>query len=409
MRDSIRGGSMREHRRSVTWRSVVFGLGLVVALVAVLRWQPPAVSGQQQNPLAQPFVGVTTDGTVESGLFAIRSTGVSTGPVRTAALAFLHALTPDQREATTFAADDIEWRDWNNVHRAARKGVSFREMNETQRELAFAMMAAGLSAKGLQKSRNVMRLNGHLAELVNNFEEYGEFLYWITVMGEPSDTEPWGWQLDGHHLVINYFVLGDQVVMTPTFMGSEPVIAESGQFAGTRVMQDEQQRGLALAQSLTPEQRAVAVIRADKPGNNALSQAFRDNLVLDYAGLPASRLNETQRTLLLDLIGEYVGNMAEGHARVRMDEVRRHLDRTTFAWIGDIGPDAVFYYRIHSPVILIEFDHQSPIALGRRGDPPSRRHVHSVVRTPNGNDYGKDILRQHYEAHRNDPAHGHRH
>ena len=46
-----------------------------------------------------------------------------------------------------------------------------------------------------------------------------------TVMGTPSATEPWGWQFDGHHAVINYFVLGDQVVMSPHFAGSEPVIA----------------------------------------------------------------------------------------------------------------------------------------------------------------------------------------
>ncbi len=390
-------------------RGLVAGM-LAGALLVALRWLPLSGQSQQpQDPLSQPFVGVTTNGTVESGLFGIRSTGVSTTPVRLGAEAFLASLTVEQRGRTTFAADDIEWRDWNNVHRAARKGVSFKEMSPAQRDLAFAMMAAGLSAKGLEKSRNVMRLNEHLAELVNNFEEYGEFLYYITIMGTPSATEPWGWQLDGHHLVVNYFVLGDQVVMTPTFMGSEPVRADSGKYAGVSVMHDEQQRGLALALSLTPEQRAVAVVRDGKPGNNALAQAFRDNLVLDYAGLPATALNAEQRTLLLELIGEYVHNMAEGHARVRMDEVRRHLDRTYFAWIGAIGPEAVFYYRIHSPVILIEFDHQTPVAIGQRGGPPSRRHVHSVVRTPNGNDYGKDLLRQHYEAHRHDSTHGHRH
>jgi len=32
-------------------------------------------------------------------------------------------------------------------------------------------------------------------------------------------------------------------------------------------------------------------------------------------------------------------------------------------------------------------------------DKPNRQHIHCVVRTPNGNDYGKDILRQHYQAH----------
>ena len=96
-----------------------------------------------------------------------------------------------------------------------------------------------------------MRLNHTLAELNNNdFEEYGEWLYWITVMGKPSATEPWGWQLDGHHVIINYFVLGDQVVMTPSFVGSEPVTATSGKYAGTTVLQDEQNRGLALMNAL---------------------------------------------------------------------------------------------------------------------------------------------------------------
>jgi hypothetical protein len=111
---------------------------------------------------------------------------------------------------------------------------------------------------------------------------------------------------------------------------------------------------------------------------------------------------------LVDLVAEYVGNMADGHARVRMDEVRAHLDETFFAWIGDTAPQAAFYYRVQSPVILIEFDHQGPIALPGPRDVPTREHVHTVVRTPNGNDYGKELLRQHYETHRGDSTHGHR-
>ena len=55
---------------------------------------------------------------------------------------------------------------------------------------------------------------------------------------------------------------------------------------------------------------------------------------------------------------------------------------------------SVFYYRVHSPVILIEFDHQRGIAFDN--DAPTRDHIHTVVRTPNGNDYGKDLLRQHH-------------
>jgi hypothetical protein len=227
-------------------------------------------------------------------------------------------------------------------------------------------------------------------------------------MGTPSATGPWGWQLEGHHLIVNYFVLGDQVVMTPTFIGSEPVSADSGRYAGTVVLQAEERKGLALMQSLSDAQRTAATIASEKTRNNALAQAYKDNLVLDYAGIAATELDPTQRSLLIELIAEYVGNLRDDHARIRMAEVLEHLDHTYFAWAGGASDDAVFYYRIQSPVILIEFDHQTPVALeGPRV--PSRRHVHTVVRTPNGNDYGKDLLRQHYERHRNDPEHGHAH
>ena len=375
----------------------------VLPVVAVVAAQGP---GQKPDPIDEPFKGVTTNGSVTPELFTIRSTGVSTGPVRAAAVAFLGALPPEQRAKTTYPVDDIEWRKWNNVHRYTRQGVSFKEMSDEQRTRAFALLGAGLSAKGLEKSRNIMRLNETIAEMTKRFDEYGEGLYHLTVMGEPSDSSPWGWQLDGHHLVINYFVLRDQVVMTPTFMGSEPVHADAGKYAGTTVLQDEQNEGLALVQALTPEQQKKAILQSEKTANNSLAQAFRDNLVLDYAGVRASELTAAQKKQLLGVIDEYVSNMAAGHAKVRMAEVEQHLDDTYFAWIGPTGADAVFYYRIQSPVILIEFDHQTPVALpGPKV--PGRVHVHTVVRTPNGNDYGKDLLRQHYAAHRQDPAHGH--
>ena len=196
--------------------------------------------------LAEPFKGITTNGQIEPGLFAIRSTGVSTEPVRKAAATFLAGLTRQQRAKTLFAVDDPEWRKWMNQSFYVRQGVSFLEMSPEQREKAFGLLRASLSARGLKLTRDIMRLNETLGELTgNNFDEYGEWQYHITVMGQPSATEPWGWQFDGHHAVINYFVLGDQVVMTPFFTGSEPVVATSGKYKGTSILQDEQNRGLA--------------------------------------------------------------------------------------------------------------------------------------------------------------------
>ena len=361
----------------------------------------------EDRGLAEPFKGVTTDSNVVSNLFPIRSTGVSTEPVRKAAEAFFETLTPQQWAQTFFPVEDVEWRKWMNQHFYIRQGTSFKDMTDKQREAAFNLLRASLSAKGLQQSRDIMRLNHTLGELNNNnFEEYGEGLYWITMMGKPSDKEPWGWQLDGHHLVINYFVMGDQVVMTPTFMGSEPVTATSGKFKGTTVLRDEQNKGIALINALDEAQRKKAIIQVSKTGNNNVGEAFKDNIVLDYAGIRAAELSAKQKEQLLDLIHEYVRNMRDAHAKVKMDEVRRHLDDTRFAWIGGTDSNSVFYYRIHSPVVLIEFDHQSPIALRHleRGK-PTREHIHTVIRTPNGNDYGKDLLRQHYKEH----PHPHQH
>jgi len=379
-------------------------LGLTMALVYAQapqrRAAGPGPAEREATALAQPFRGITTDGTVRPGLFKLQSTGVSTEPVRRAAEAFLSALTPEQRSRTTFPVDDSEWRKWMNVHRWPRQGVNFLELSETQREAAFGLLRASLSAKGLKLSQDIMKLNHTLGELNNNnFTEYGEWLYHLTIMGEPSTEQPWGWQLDGHHLIINYFVLRDQVVMSPVFVGSEPVVARAGKYRGVSILQEEQDRGLALRRSLTAAQQRQAVLQVAKTENTILAQAFQDNLVLDYAGIAAAELGPVQRDQLLGLIGLFVANMDDGHARVKMDEVRAHLDETHFAWLGGDADDSVFYYRIQSPVVLIEFDHQRPANLRHlAADPlrPNREHIHAVVRTPNGNDYGKDLLRQHY-------------
>ena len=357
----------------------------------------------EKTGLAEAFRGVTTDGKVQPGLFPIRSTGVSTGPVRKAAKEFLAALTEPQRTKTKFAVDDIEWRKWMNQDFYVRQGVSFMEMSEPQKQKAFGLLKASLSAKGLQLSKDIMRLNYTLGELNNNdFVRYGEWQYWITIMGDPAGNGPWGWQIDGHHLIVNYFVLGDQVVMAPGFFGSEPVIAPSGKYKGTAILQDEQRQGLDFLRSLDTTQAKKAILSSSKAANNALGEAFKDNLVLDYAGIRCNELTSTQKKHLLALANLWVGNMDDGHAKVKLAEVEKYLDDTYFAWIGESNDKSVYYFRIHSPVVLIEFDHQRPVGLrhlSSNAQLPDHEHIHTVIRTPNGNDYGKDLLRQHYALH----------
>lgn len=355
----------------------------------------------EEKGLAESYRGIAIDGAMQEGLFPIRSTGVSTAPVREATYTFISTLTKEQRSRTLYPVDDPEWRKWMNQHFYVRQGISFEEMSEVQREAAFGLLRVSLSAKGMQLSRDIMRLNHTLGELKDNdFFEYGEWRYSITVMGEPSVTEPWGWQLDGHHLIVNYFVLGDQVVMSPSFFGSEPVKAESGKYEGVEILQEEQDAGLAFMRSLTREQQVTATLATEKDGNFNLGEAFRDNIDIDVTGIAAGDLSAEQRSDLLGLIALYVGNMDEGHAAVKMEEIAEHIDDTHFTWIGGTGDNAVYYYRILSPVVMIEFDHQRPANLRHIYPPvPNRQHIHTVIRTPNGNDYGKDLLRQHLKQH----------
>ncbi len=357
-----------------------------------------AAKASEKRQLAAPWVGVTTNGSPLSRLFSIAPTGVSTAPARAAAQEFLASLSDAERARTLYPVDDPEWQKWGNWHFYWQQGIRLDKMSAKQRKLALRVVRSGLSASGYRKTRDVMRLNHTLAELTDNFDEYGEWLYYLTVMGEPSASEPWGWQFEGHHVIVNYFILGDQIVMTPVFMGSEPVVANSGKFQGAAVMQAEQAKGAALMDSLDADQRDKAILggRDGKPGVSTLGEAFSDNLVLDYAGIRASDLTDLQRELLMDIVAEFVNNMKPGHAKIRLKEIREHLEETYFGWIGTTGPAGVYYYRVHSPVVLIEFDHQSPIALDGPRRVATRRHIHSVVRTPNGNDYGKDLLRLHY-------------
>ncbi|MDC6389332.1 DUF3500 domain-containing protein [Maribacter sp. PR1] len=355
----------------------------------------------EDKALAEKFQGITTsDGKIEN-LFPISATGISTKFITGAAKQFLSSLDQEQLGRTTYPIEDLEWRKWSNVDNGiyTRQGVSLKEMDQKQKNLAFDLMQESLSAKGLQLSRDIMKTDQTLAELNNRTDMFDEELYFFTVMGSPSQTEPWGWQLDGHHLVINYFVLGDQIVMSPVFMGGEPIITTTGKYAGNTLFQDEQNLGLSLMQSLSPEQQKEATLSKEKKHNSNKGEASKDNIVLDLEGLNVKNLSTNVKTALLFLIEQYISNMREGHHEIKMEEIKSYWDETWFAWIGNTTEDAVFYYRIHSPVILIEFDHQGVVGVPNVKDRgPTRNHIHTVVRTPNGNDYGKDLLKQHLET-----------
>jgi hypothetical protein len=207
--------------------------------------------------------------------------------------------------------------------------------------------------------------------------------------------------------VLNCFVLGRQMVLTPAFWGAEPSYADHGPFKGIRIFQDEERAGLKLMRSFSAEQQTRAIVYHSMMGgdlpegrrhfadNLHLGGAFQDNRIVPYEGLPGSELTALQRRDLMELVGKYLRSLPEGPRRARIAEVERHLAETHFCWIGGFSEESPFYYRVQSPVTFIEFDHHAGVFLTNAE--PAKFHVHTIVRTPNGNDYGFDLLRQHYK------------
>ncbi|WP_405967992.1 DUF3500 domain-containing protein [Streptomyces sp. NBC_00015] len=347
--------------------------------------------------ITEEFFGLTTDGKRIEDLYTIHSQKVATGPVTAAAQAFLAGLSDSEKSDAQFAVHSTEWRLWSNTDAYSRQGVSIADLSEEKNALGEALLKAALSAQGLETTQLTRKINKAACEAINS-TQYAEAYYW-TIMGTPSATEPWGFQFDGHHLVVNYFVLGDQVVMSPCFWGCEPTSMEIDG-TKTEVMQEEIEAALAVVNSLDSTQQSTAVLKSEKDNDEITAGAFTDNAVVEYKGILATRLTAVQRKLLLTLIDRFVGKARDDVAKVQKAEIRRHLAETYFAWMGGTAAESAFYCRIQSPVIWIEVDCQSPFAFGSlygeiNGGAPTQQHLHCVVRTPNGNDYGKELLRQH--------------
>jgi Protein of unknown function (DUF3500) len=364
-----------------------------------------AFLAENDAALDEPFRGVTSDGVVPARN-RVR-TEMATGAIRESAASFLDLLDAPTRTRLSFPFGSNEWRAWFNPHiDVYRHGVMLEDLSTVQRDAFLDVLRVTLSARGSAQARDIMRLNELLAELTGRPDDYGEWPYFASFFGEPSVDAPWGFQLDGHHLAINCVAVGDELAMTPMFMGSEPCEGRAGRFAGIRVLDVEERVGLDLIRSLNADQQQVAIQYASiMPGaipahlrhpvdNLTQTGAFRDNAVVPYSGIRADGFSNAQRARLVDAIGAYIGWTNDGHATVKMADVARHLDETWFAWMGGTGPTDPFYYRLHSPVVLIEFEHLPGVAFDN--PQPSRHHIHTVLRTPNGGDYGADLLADHH-------------
>ena len=366
-----------------------------------------------QEMFAAPFKGITTNGEIIPNLFQLRSEKAPVEQAINVTSQLMTKLTPEQTVSCCFDIDSNQWRNWQNTEIYVEDfGLRLCEVKATVRETVIEILRVCLSAKGFQKTRDVMRFNGFLGELVGGPNILGEFTFLFCLFGKPSKTEPWGWQLFGHHLCLNCMMLGDQMTITPTFMGGEPCLADTGPLKGIRLFEDEEQHGLKLMQSFSKEQQkqariAHSMVDGDLPEGRRsrhdglhLGGAYCDNRIIPFEGLQGNEFTKSQRSNLINLMAEYMGTLPKGPFEAKMADIDRHFAETHFCWIGGQEENRSFYYRIQSPITLIEFDHHAGVFLNN--SEPQNFHIHTLVRTPNGNDYGIDLIRQHYE---NSPHH----
>jgi hypothetical protein len=355
------------------------------------------------------FKGITTHGECVPGLFKLQDEQAPVQACVQAVEHLLQGLTSEQKAVVQHAHNARQWRAWMNPEvYMMRFGLRLDELQPNIREDILAVLRASLSVQGFERARHLMKINQFLGELVHAPHVMNEYSYNFNLFGKPSITEPWGWNFYGHHLCLNCRYIGTQMVLTPVFMGAEPHVMDIGPLSGIPVFEKEESQGLRLMQSLPHNLQQQARLYAQKrdpampPGRIALGDeltltgAFQDNRIVAQEGLPAKTMPVAQQTQLLDLIHTYLSYLPEGPRAARMRENQAHLANTWFCWIGGIDDESPFYYRIQSPVLIIEFDHHAGVFLGN--STPEKFHVHTIVRTPNGNDYGMDLVRQHCEC-----------
>ena len=368
-----------------------------------------ALKAEWDRLLAAPFVGVTHDGTPESGLYALADEGFDPAPAVAAAEAMLATMTPAERAAVSKPLDAPEWRAWYNPELVFNEnGVRLEHLSAATRDLFWDLLAASTSARGFTRIRQLMKANLFLGELYDLRQIMNEWSYHFQIYGTPSDTAPWGWQIYGHHVGFNVLILGRQMVIAPVFMGTEPNEIRLASGESFAMFKAEERQGLALMQSLPADLRARATIymRMEDPAmpdwrfnfadQRHLGGAFQDNRVVPVEGVCASEFDEGQRAALLALCETFHDHWPDGPRAARMAQIAAHLDRTWFSWIGGHGDDDPFYFHIHSPVAMLEFDHHSGMWLSN--DAPAKFHVHVIARLPNGNDYGKALIAAYREA-----------
>lgn len=317
--------------------------------------------------------------------FCVQAHGLSE-EMSDAAKNFLAALSDEQRAKANFELKDDERLNWHFIPKE-RKGLPIKEMTSAQRALANALLSTGLSYHGYFKANTIMSLEQILKDMEQGRGPARDpERYFFSIFGKPESHGTWGWRVEGHHLSLNFTLSGDDVAVTPSFMGTNPGEVREGPRKGLRVLGVEEDLARKLVKSLSDSQRKTALYTNTAPAE-IVTGAERKVHALDPKGIAMKELNPEQQEELLAVIREYVDRARPEVAEQEFKEIKgAGPNQIYFAWAGGMERGQPHYYRVQGPTFLIEYDNTQNNA----------NHVHAVWRDLK-NDFGEDILRKHYD------------
>ncbi|WP_341226162.1 DUF3500 domain-containing protein [uncultured Arcticibacterium sp.] len=302
---------------------------------------------------------------------------------------FLASLSEDLKSEAQFDFESPERKSWFYTP-VPRKGLDYRKLSEPQKILAKNMLKASLSETGYKTALAIMQLESVLKileKLPEDNDRRDPEKYFFSFFGTPDQSETWAWRIEGHHLSLNYSSENGKIdSATPLFFGTNParVPANMPLPEGTEVLKDETAMGFAFINALNKKQHDKAKINDKAPydmvnSNSALAEIKQNE------GLPFSEMTQPQQLQLMKIISHHIKRSPQGFAKeLILKTEKAGLENLHFVWMGGEKWGEGHYYRIHNPVLLIEYDCTQN----------NNNHVHSVVRDLT-NDWGEDVIANH--------------
>jgi hypothetical protein len=309
------------------------------------------------------------------------------------ATVFLNTLTPELKSRTHYPKLEDPERYNLNFIPMERRGSTFHDFDENQKNAALALLRASLSEKGFDKTMGIIELEKILFVLENNKYKYKDGTPWrdplnyhFLIFGNPSPDGYWGWKFEGHHISLNFVSTSNRIVSsTPSFFGSNPAVMEVRGHERKEVLKLEAELAFQLVNSLSTDQLKTARFSETAP-EEIITRNHREVQNIEPRGIGYDMLNEDQKATFMDLLNVFIDNYEPGFADNFREKIEKAgIENLSFAWAGSLEPGAAHYYRIQGPVLLIEYDNTQNDA----------NHVHSVVRDLT-NDFGRDMLKEHY-------------